>query len=372
MPPGGGQPLSLAHLGHMSPATYSWVTPGGCDQLSLTYFKPARVRSQALDPGRLVYAYRGGSIVWRGILDEPTVTGNGWNITAHGTGGWGTDYRAIYSVAWGTGVFNDAVDQAITRGLGWVRDTNIGAVANIWTGQQVDSASQTIVDLLNLGCSKGGLTWSVTADPRGNLLSVYALPTAPNRILIATAPASQSIAAGPDALYLRYQNSPDVSTTPATFATTSVVQQSLIDAQGRREDYSDLSSAGQLSAGSAQGVGNQVLKRFTRAGFTDPFTIRYGQLTNMGGTPVDPGVFYSDGLSAMVCQVILSDFAFSGEVTRGPVNLLMGSYQWDDGARVGTLTPFNSVRHDFGSLMQAALDAIPPRTQPIQKKKKGK
>jgi hypothetical protein len=92
----------------------------------------------------------------------------------------------------------------------------------------------------------------------------------------------------------------------------------------------------------------------------------------MGGTPVDPGVFYSDGLSAMVCQVILSDFAFSGEVTRGPVNLLMGAYQWDDGARVGTLTPFQSVRHDFGSLMQAAVDAIPPRTTPIKKKKKGK
>jgi hypothetical protein len=371
-PPGGGYGLSLCHLGHVSPAVYSWTTPGGCDQLSLTLYDPPRKRTEALNPGRLVKAYRGGSVVWRGILDEPTPAATGWQVTAHGSGTLGADYLGIYSVTWGTGVFNDAVDQAIARGLAWVRSTDIGAVSGLWTGQQVDSGAQTITDLLNLGCTKGGLTWQVTTGPGDvDRLTVFALPTTANRILIATAPVGQTIAADPDALYLRYQSSPD-GATAATYALTSVTQDAVIAAQGRREDYTDLSSAGALTAGAAQNVGSAILKRFTRAGFTSPFTVQPGQLTNMGGTPVDPGTFYQDGASVMVCRVLLSDFAFAGEVTRGPVQFLVGSYQWDDAAMTAQITPFDSITHNFSALAQAAVNAIPVRAQATHKKKKGK
>lgn len=370
-PPGGGLGLSLCHLGHVSPAVYSWTTPGGCDQLSCTMYDPPRKRTEALNPGRLVKAYRGGSVVWRGVLDEPTPSDAGWQITAHGSGTLGADYVAVYSVAWGTGVFDDAVNQAIARGLPWV-NPGIGAPAGIWTGQQVDSGAQTITDLLNLGCTKGGLTWQVTTGPGDvDKLTVFPLPTTANRILIATAPVGQSIASGPDALYLRYQTSADAATA-ATYGLTSVTQQNVISAQGRREDYTDLSSAGTMTTAAAQGVGSSILQRFTRAGFTDAFTIQYGQLTNMGGVPVDPGTFYQDGASVMVCRVILSDFAFAGEVTRGPVQFLVGSYQWDDGAMTAQITPFESIRHDFSSLVQAAVDSIPVRAQATHKKKKGK
>jgi hypothetical protein len=74
----------------------------------------------------------------------------------------------------------------------------------------------------------------------------------------------------------------------------------------------------------------------------------------------------------MVCKALLSDFAFAGEVARGPVTFLVGSYQWDDGAMQATITPFGSVRHDFTSLMSAAVDSIPVRHQPVHKKKKGR
>lgn len=370
-PPGGGIGLSLCHLGHCSPAVYSWTTPGGCDQLSLTMYDPPRKRTEALNPGRLVKAYRGGSVVWRGVLDEPTPADTGWQITAHGSGTLGADYLAIYTTSWGTGVFDDAVNQAISRGLAW-QNPGIGAPAGIWTGQEVDSGAQTITDLLNLGCTKGGLTWQVTTGPGDvDKVTVFALPTTPNRILIATAPVGQSIASGPDALYLRYQTSAD-GAAAATYGLTSVVQQNVINAQGRREDYADLSSAGTMSAGSAQGVGSSILQRFTRAGFTDAFTIQYGQLTNMGGVPVDPGAFYQDGASVMVCRAILSDFAFAGEVTRGPVQFLVGQYQWDDGAMTAQITPFESITHNFSSLVQAAVDSIPVRAQATAKKKKGK
>lgn len=373
-PPGGGLGLSMSHLGHVAPLVYSYATPGGCDQLSTTLFKPPRVRSEALTPGRIAKVYRGGSVVWRGILDEPVPGEQGWQLTAHGAGTEGNDYLGIYSVSWGTGIFNDCVDQAVGRGLDWVRGTNIGALSGIWTGQQFDPGSQTITDVLNLGCTNGALTWQVTSGPGDtNLLQVFALPATPNRILVATSPVAQSIASGPNALYLRYQSSADAagSSTPAVFSLTSVTNAAQIAAQGRREDYSDLSSAGTQTSGAVQAVGSSVLQRFQRAGFTDPFVIQYGQLLNMGGTPVDPGAYYQDGAQVMVCRALLSDFAFAGEVTRGPVQFMVGAYEWDDGAMQATITPFGSIRHDFTSLMAAAANDIPVRAQPVKKKKKG-
>ena len=370
-PPGGGLGLALDMISHVSPARYSFTTPGGCDQLSLTMYDPPRRRSEALNPGRLTRGYRGGSVVWEGILDEGGPSAQGWTVSAHGQGTAGADYRARYSGSWAGTVADTCVNNATADGLAWA-NPGIGTPAGLWLGQAVDSGSQSITDLLNLITSKGGLTWSVVTGPGGNVLSVYPLPAVPNRILISTAPVAQSIASGPDKLYIRYQVTADAGKTPATYGLTSVVQQSLVDAQGMRQDYMDLSSAGVRSAGSAQAVGNQVLKRFTRAGFTDAFPARYGQLTSMGGTPVDPGVFWSDGITAMVIQVLLADFAFAGEVTRGPVQFMVSAYEWDDAAMAASITPSGSARHDFASLMSAAVDQATPRVQPVHKKKKGR
>jgi hypothetical protein len=370
-PPGGGLGLSLSHVGHVAAPVYSWVTPGGCDQLSTTLYKPARVRSEALNPGRVVKVYRGGSVVWNGILDEPTPSDQGWQVTAHGAGTMGNDYVAIYTSSWGTGVFDNAVDAAISRGLNWHRPATLAA-SGVWTGQQFDSGSQTITDLLNLGCTKGGLTWQVTSGPGDrNVVSVFALPTAANRVIVATSPEAQSIASGPNSLYLRYQSSAD-GATAAAYGLANAQSAAQIAAQGLREDYSDLSSAGTMTSTSAGAVGTSVLQRFQRAGFTDPFVVQPGQLTNLGGAPVDPGVYYQDSAQVMVCRALLSDFAFAGEVTRGPVTFIVGSYQWDDGACTATITPFGSIRHDFTSLMSAAVDSIPVRAQPTAKKKKGR
>lgn len=370
-PPGGGFGLSLAHLGHVSPAIYGYTTPGGCDSLTCTLYDPARKRSEALNPGRTVKAYRGGSVVWSGILDEPEPSDQGWAISAHGAGTVGNDFNAIYTVSWGTGVPDDAVNQAIGRGMPWV-NPGVGAPSGMWMGQQFDSGSQKITDLLNLICTKGGLTWQVAAGPGDrNVLSVFSLPTTANRLLVATAPEAQSIASGPNALYLRYQSSPD-GAAKAAYGLASATNAAQLATQNRREDYTDLSSSGTMTSGSAGAVGTQILSRFQRAGFTDPFVIQYGQLMNMGGAPVDPGVYYQDSAQVMVCRVLLSDFAFAGEVLRGPVQFIVGAYSWDDGTMQATITPFGSIRHDFTSLVSAAVDSIPVRSQPVQRKKKGR
>jgi hypothetical protein len=373
LPPSITGGISLSHIGHLSPPVYSFTTPGGCDSLQATWFKPPRERSEGLNPGRVVYVYRGGSVVWNGVLDEPDPATAGWTISAHGSGTQGADYRALYTVGWGTGVLNDAVDQAIARGLPWVRQTNLGAVSGVWSGQKFDSTTQSITDMLNGAVSKGGLTWMTAVAPGGqNRLTMFPLPTVPNRILIATAPVAQSIASGPNALFLRYQATFDSGSTPATYAIVEVDRNNAITKQGRREDATDLGSAGVLTSGAATTVGTQVMKRFTRAGFTDPFIAQYGQLCNIGGVPVDPGVFYQDGAVHMFCRVLLSDFAFSGEVTQGPVQFLVGAYQWDDAAMTATITPFENFRADFATLLQDAVDGAPGRTKAITTHKKHK
>lgn len=372
IPVGGGPPDSLTHWGHVAPSVYGYTLPGGCDQLTSVFQRGARLRPDVIDPGRTLLGVRGGSVVWGGILDEPVPTGDGWQISAHGAGGDGARYNAIWTGTWGTGVFDNAVNAAIGRGLPWV-NPGIGAPSGIWAGQQVDTASIMISDLLNLGCTKGGLTWQVAAGPGGrNVLSVLPLPTHPNRILVATDAVAQTINDGPTVIYIRYQITADAGNKAATYGLTSVSDGPRTGKLGRSEAYVDLSSGGIQTAGQAQAVGLNVLKKFTRASFSDSFTFKYGDLLNMGGVPVDPGVFYCENGAPMVTKLMLADYTASGEVNPGTLNLLIGAYQWDDGACTGTMTAFESLRSDFAGLMQAAVNTMPVRTLPVAKKKKGK
>jgi len=242
----------------------------------------------------------------------------------------------------------------------------------MWIGQQPDSASSTVADVLSTICHKGGLTWQVQTLPQGNILSVFALPTVANRMLVATGVVPTTINDGADVIYLRYQSAWDSGNKPATFDITSVSNTDLINATGRREDYADISSAQTMTAGAAQTVGNNVLKRFTRAAFTAPFTLRPGDLLNLGGQPADPGVFYLDGLNAMVCKLVFADFAYGGEVTRGAITFLVGAYEWDDGTLTATVTPYESIRHDFATLLSTAVDTLPVRSRPTVKHHKRK
>jgi hypothetical protein len=366
--PDGSDPVLLSQLGYVTGLGYNFTTPGGCNQLQATLALPGGRPFNALNAGRLVWAMRGGTIAWAGINDEPTQGDDGWQMTAHGAGGFGDDYLAIFSVAWGTAVFNDAVDQAIGRGMAWIRNTDIGAVAGLWTGQAVDSGGQTITDLLTLGTHKGGLTWEVRTVPRGNILTVFAIPTTANRILIVGDPLGRSVGDAPTTLYERYQASADSGNTPAAFALTSVTSQ-LEGVITRREDLMDISSAGTYTAGQAQAVGNRALARYQRIAFADAVTVQPGELLNLGGQPVDLGLFWQDGITSMVCELWLANYPYGGELAGGPTNILVGQYDYNpDGT--ATITPFDSQRHDWSSVMGAAVDSAPVRTKPTSKAKR--
>lgn len=354
---------ALGQYGRLDPATYSWVTPGGCDTLSATFSRPPRYRTDALDNGRILRAYRGGAIVWEGILDEPAPGLGGWGIQAHGAGSWGSAYRANWTGTWGTGTPDQIVNNAIGRGLEWI-NPGIGNPSGMWVGQQTDTGSQTVTDILNMVCYKGGLTWMVRTLPQGNVLSVVPLPTTPNRLLVSADPVPRSIAAGPTTLYIRYQASADDAdtNTVATYGLTSVTNSALEASTGRREDFLDLSSAGVYTAGQAQAVGNQAMKQFTRVAFAEPFTVRHGSLRSLGGTLLDPGAFYMDGMAGMVCRLLLADYTPGSDSQLGAPQFLTGGYEWNDADLVGTVTPYEALRHDFSSLLEMVGSSAPDRT----------
>ena len=333
--PAMAQPRYLGMIGHLGQLTYSYALPGGCDQLTATLAIPADWRTDAMDPGRIVQVIRGGSVVWDGKMLEPIPTTGGWTITANGTGNAGANYCAYYTGFWNTNP-DSSVNNAISRGLRWV-NPGIGSPAGLWLGQSVDSASQFIDDLLNLCCSNGGYTWYVG---RGNVLTVFALPTTVNRLLVADSPVPRTLGGDYNTIYERYQVSGDAGSYPSVYATTSSVDQPSITRFGEpMEDFIDLSSAGIMAAGAAQAVGAAILQRYQRASFGGPFTVRQGQLLTTAGAAVDLG----QEQAGTVCRLILTDYAYGGEENPGPVEFLVGNYEYDEDAQTGTVTPFQSL-----------------------------
>jgi hypothetical protein len=348
--PDGTRLRYLGAAGPVSGLAYSFTVPGGCEQMSCNLQADPMQRTDALDPGRITQVLLGADVVWEGILDEPQQGSQGWTVTAHGSGTWGSDWTAQYS-SWPADAPDAIVNNAIGRGLGW-QTSAMGQPSGIFLGQQPDSGSMQVDDMLNQLCSLGGLTWQVRRTPSGNIPQMFALPATPNRLLVATAPAPRTLGGDINAVVIRYCNTPDLgSGYPATFALTTATDAASIAKHGRKETYLDLSSAGAMTPSNAQQVGTYVLQRYQRASFAGPFTALRGQLLTLGGQPCDLGCFYFASEGPMVCKLLLTDQGWGGEVTPGPVIFLVGRYEWDEDSETATITPFQSMADDFASLL---------------------
>lgn len=358
-------PRWLGAIGHVSKLVRSYTCPGGPETLSLLLRLPADYRTDALNPGRIVQAWRGASCVWEGKLDEPAATPDGWTVTAHGAGTYGSDFTAL----WSTWNADDPVNRAIgERGLRWV-NPGIGAPAGIFLAQQQDSGSQTVTAHLTLLVTGGGLVWLVTP---GNASSLPAGPWVltvrpfssdangnplqkPDRILISSTPVARTIAADINTLVLRYQITADVAATgtkkavAASFGDTLVSNAASIAAHGPMEYYLDISSAGVLSTAAAQAIGRNILTRYIRASFAGPFIVGPGQVRNTGGQPVDLGC----DEAGLVYQVMVTDAGYGGEVAAAPLIFMSGAYEYDEDTETATITPFQQQRQDMASLISA-------------------
>ncbi len=362
--PGSSRWYYLGSIGQVTALTYSFACPGGCDQMTCTVMVPASYRNQAFFPGWQVRITRGGHVVWDGKMDEPVPTSSGWTFTAVGTGMRGADFVAVYSDTWPTGQPDESVNNAISRGLPWV-NPGVGTPSYAWYGQAVDSGAQTITALLNLICTRGGSTWYVNSQPGGypgDDLSVFPLPTVPNRLLICVTPVPRTLGGDINTIWLRYQTAAASTGSggsgTATYGTTSVQNAASVAMHGVIETYIDLSDVGVQSAAQAQAVGSAVLEIYQRASFAGPFTGSYGQLTTMGGTPVDPGT----DQAGTVVRLILTDFGYGGEVVPGPVQFITGAYSWDDFTQVFTITPYQALDQSLTGLLQMTNTTLTPIT----------
>lgn len=347
----------LGSLGTVTSLKYSWVLPGGDSAMSCLLQTEPNIRTSALNPGRTVKIFRGGSKIWTGKLAEPQPGTDGWAVSATGLGTLGANYVSHYTT-WNA---DDPVNQAISRGLPW---TNLGLAGTpgLWLSQKEDDGSQSISDFLNLLCTNGALTWYVD---KGGVLRIIPIPTVPTRLLVSTTPAARTITADINTIFVRYQATADntssssPSTAAATYGVVSASNAASIAAHGAMEAYADLSSAGVMSAAAAQAAGQAALAAYVRATYAGPFNIRQGQLLTMGGSPVDIGA--ERGIP-QVCQLMLTDGPYGGETIPGPVTFPVGSYEVDETALTATVAPHQSIAADLSSLLAAMFPAKPTST----------
>jgi hypothetical protein len=340
------QPLGM--IAPVSGLAWSDTLPGGPDSATCVLQAETNVQPRALDPGRIVEIYRGGSVQFEGILGQPTPGDNGWQVSAKGAGTYGDAYRDI----WSTWNENDGVNQAIARGLRWI---NPGIPSGRFLSQQQDSASQTITDFLTLITKPGGYVWHVG---RGNVLSVFPVPVTPTRILMATSPQARALAGYINALVARYQVTADNTTTgaPATYALVTATNAPSIAKHQRMEQYWDISQAGVLSSGTALGFANSALSQYQAASWAGPIPVQYGQYLTMTGVPVDIGCENA----GEVALLMLADGPYGGEVMAAPpVSFVVGRVDYDDTTQAGGITPYLGVPGDFSSLLDALATTLP-------------
>jgi hypothetical protein len=343
----------LGTVGAVRGLSYGSTMPGGDDQLTATVSVPKLYREPALAPGRIIQVWRGGP-VYEGRLDRPAPVTGGWQITAHGAGSYGDDYLAI----WGTYTASDILSQAIGRGMRWTA----GSVGGGNLTQVSDSGSQTVTQFLNGYTNTVSMTWHVgaPAGQPGQIINVFSVPSTVTRLLITTTPAAPDLVEYINALYVRYQTSPDLATA-ATYANAWSTLPASITAHGRTENYWDLSPGGKMSSGTATADAAGALARFVSATFSQPFTAISGQYLNAAGSPVDLG----SERAGEVVRLILAAGGFGGEISvMWPITFPVGAVTFDDEAQHLTITPYQSKRSDFAGLLGVLAPARPVARKP--------
>lgn len=283
---------------------------------------------------------KGLSIQWEGALDKPVPSDAGWALTARGAGTWGTQYDAV----WTSWTAANILTAAIGRGLRWVQ----GSVGGGYLGQISDSGSLTVTDFLNQYTSPGSLTWRVHRTTAGLQVDVIPVPATVTRILVTNVAAVRTLAGYVNALNIRYQATADKGGAAATYGMTSVTQPASIAAHGRTENYWDLSSAGVMSAGTAQGYGNAALAKYTAASWAAAFQVSPGQYLNAGGAPVD----LACEKAGEVVRVILADGPYGGEYNPAPpVIFPVGQIAYNAIGGTAQITPFQAWTDNFATLL---------------------
>jgi hypothetical protein len=361
----GPDPRIIGQGSTIEALSWSSALPGGDQQLTMTVRMADRMRSDALRPGRLVFAFRGAEVVWRGTMSEPQPSdGGGWDIACQGEGTYGNNLRAFHpglpSGPDSVPSANTVILDAINRHLRWRHVQNLDAAIGQaeLTAQKFENCSRTVTEALNAWVAGGALTWAV--DRRDVGLRIRPLPVKdqPTRLLLTADPAGRTLNGYYNRVWLRHQSREDENGRPAEYGLGAAFDDGARDRYGPQEGYADYANGGLMSQGQADGRARQLMARFEAVSYTQEYTVVPGQVTTLGGTPVDLGM----ERAGEVYQVMGADQGYGGEVSLDQlIRFVGGTYLWDDFAQAARITPYQFVTHDFSSLVEAM---APPPAKP--------
>lgn len=381
----------MGQYGHVIGLVMDWSKPGGPTSLSFTLTCPPNFRPTALNAGRRLQAFRGGSNIWDGTLQEPQASPTGWSVTANGVGVEGANFAATYS----TWTADNVVNEAIGRGLRW-RNDGIGSPPGLYglnSSNVQDSGYQTVQDFTNLLTTSGALYWSieppmsvgipaqpwvlrfrpfptdlsgnpliggVTAPEQYNIqewqrvdLNAVLTRVPADLYIINSSPTSRTMNGLYNTLVCKYQVTPDIpstsgtATVPATYSTLTVDQPSSVASQGRVEYYLDMTSSGVMTSQQVQQVALNLLAHYTRFSFLTAFTVTPGRLLNNGGQAVDIALDWSGKMAT----VLVENAPVGGDISMSPQTFFIQDYSYDDDAETATVTPYQTAGTDIQSLV---------------------
>jgi hypothetical protein len=392
-------PKWLGQIGHVSGVDYSYSIPGGPDQLTCVLQTEPDYRTDAINPGRIVTAHRGGSCIWEGVLTEPVpATTTGWTLTANGCGTYGTNFGAWWQLDYPDSWSVDGpIDLAIGRGLRWANPGQYSAGGSAYLGPVQNPGSLTMTDFMNLLCTGGALSWQLVQPPSASsfppgpwVLNLFPLPTdstgnpiasqpsdvlaselftfdrwarsdlsatssrrPPDLYIVNTNPIGRTIAADINTVIVYYQVTADTTATStatataATYGTTFADIPGSVSRHGRLEYFLDVSSAGVMTQPQAAQIAQNVLSKYIRANFSGSFSVQPGQMLNIGGYPVDLGCNWGGYMASLQVE----NFAAGGEVGFGPITFQIGEYEFNDDTQTATVTPYQNARTDLASVV---------------------
>lgn len=320
---GGGDRVWLDGLGKISGLRYSSSYPGGAATASWQIALDMRAQHRAWTPGREIGIWCGGSRIWHGELDNPN-RDTVWQMNAIGRPSDTKRFLAIAPTSDNAANLNEVVDAAIVRGLGFVRPSSLPSIS---ASAQIPSGSVYIDDALQQVTT--GLTvpqfWSVDNH---DVITTSVAPTSASLILFATGVGGGRVTQG-------FATDVVVTYLSATGVVSTVTVSASSRPFGVFEVPLDITDQGLLPMSQATAAGHaQLALNGVRLKFLDPFTVTYGQLVTIGGSPVDlatvrPGVGFN---------VIVTDPDSAGEVSlSGAVKCVGGVTDYDVDSNVLTL-----------------------------------
>lgn len=336
----------LGSIGTVADLTWSsrWVRAGfsGCYEAAWTLDIDPNATPPYLERGAVVEIVESGIVLWAGILTEPE-RGEPWRLHAFGYGAEAARYICLDATAATTTRPRTAVDQAITRGLPWIRYA-FTLSDDPFTASGAPTELKYLDKLLDAWTESAGYRWAVWADKE---IVCATDPATPKWILT---PGAGEMGVADDEyithLYGRYVSAVDGATppTPTEWKTVLVGDAAAATRWGRVEAKIDWSKLGLMDATRAASL---TQARFDRVG------------ARMGWTNAVEGTAYTlaaaPGVPATLSQPRAGDLLrihgvlnTQGDLAIGAaVDVVLGEVRYQDGAETVYLAPVGLVPRDF-------------------------